>query len=578
VAEHNMANKIQLRRDTTANWNRVNPILDDGEPGLNIDTNQVKYGDGANVWANLSYASSGGVTFNADGMLELSGNLWVGTYKDGDSVLWADDTVSEYVGLWYGGERANVPGYGPNVSITVGNEPIDDNLGSSKWDDGLQINLDVDDKNWHFDAAGDITLPLAGNIHFGYGNAYIQSVMGFHIGSEEPVDINVNGSSWYFGTDGILTMPGDVNLPLVAKLNSGGIGVTNSAEFGTEVTLNSSNNISGSQIYMGAGTAESRAIVNNNGHSLMYTGVENPGFAGMVAVDPGVTSEYAIRVGANANIEIGAVVGPITTTEYVTGIGVLNNSYNMNGLFANSNVTVVGAGSHGWTFGSDGNLTLPAGGEIHSSAGTGPVAIQSNDGNNTYTWNFGTDGTLTLPTTVGGGNEGAEIDFTKAANSTLSGSSVIVDQYVDRIRFFEGGGTARGAYIDLSQAAAGVGTLLNNRVSAFVNAGTFVTMDNIKATVTTSSNRGLSLATVSGTATCFISGTYGMFGGATVGGSSAGVELTTTPSVSIFSWDFGSEGDTATYILNDGYTKSYRITMMIGGAFNNNMISIERLI
>jgi hypothetical protein len=103
-------------------------------------------------------------------------------------------------------------------------------------------------------------------------------------------------------------------------------------------------------------------------------------------------------------------------------------------------------------------------------------------------------------------------------------------------------------------------------------------MDNIKATVTTSSNRGLSLATVSGTATCFISGTYGMFGGATVGGSSAGVELTTTPSVSMFDWDFSSEGDAATYILNDGYTKSYRITMMIGASFNNNMISIERLI
>jgi hypothetical protein len=46
----------------------------------------------------------------------------------------------------------------------------------------------------------------------------------------------------------------------------------------------------------------------------------------------------------------------------------------------------------------------------------------------------------------------------------------------------------------------------------------------------------------------------------------------------MFDWDFASEGDSATYILNDGYTKSYRITMMIGGAFNNNMISIERLI
>jgi hypothetical protein len=124
----------------------------------------------------------------------------------------------------------------------------------------------------------------------------------------------------------------------------------------------------------------------------------------------------------------------------------------------------------------------------------------------------------------------------------------------------------------------GTSTSLITKVSGFVNAGTFVTIDNIKATVTTSGQRGLSLATVSGTATCYISGTYGMYGGATVGGASAGFSMTTTASASIFSWSFGSEGDTATYILNYGYTKSYRITMMIGGGYNNNMITIERLI
>ena len=158
-----MANKIQLRRDTTANWNNVNPILADGEPGLDITTNQVKYGDGANAWVDLSYASGGGVTFDDNDMLQLSGNLWVGTWQDGDSVLWADDTVSEYVGLWYGGERANVSGYGPNVSITVGNEPIDDNL-IGGWADGLQINLDIGDKNWHFAADGILTLPVGSTI------------------------------------------------------------------------------------------------------------------------------------------------------------------------------------------------------------------------------------------------------------------------------------------------------------------------------------------------------------------------------------------------------------------------------
>ena len=77
-----------------------------------------------------------------------------------------------------------------------------------------------------------------------------------------------------------------------------------------------------------------------------------------------------------------------------------------------------------------------------------------------YNYVFDNGGILTLPAPPTG-NEGAEIDFTKAGNSALSGTTVVMDQYVDRFRFFESGGTNRGAYIDLTQAAAGVGTLLN---------------------------------------------------------------------------------------------------------------------
>jgi hypothetical protein len=188
---------------------------------------------------------------------------------------------------------------------------------------------------------------------------------------------------------------------------------------------------------------------------------------------------------------------------------------------------------------------------------------------------LGTDGVLTLPT--GGGDEGGEIDFTKAPNSTLSGTAVVVDQYKDRLRFFEAGGTSRGAYIDLTQAAGGVNTLLNNRVSAFVNAGSFVTMDNIKATVTTSGQRGLSLAAVSGSFNIRIAGTYAQAG--TTGGSTAGVSITTTPSVSIFDWNFIGAGDLATYVITDTTNnRAYRVTMHIGYLYADNMICIERLI
>ena len=225
-------------------------------------------------------------------------------------------------------------------------------------------------------------------------------------------------SVWTFGVTGNLTIPGDINLPLVAKLNSGGVGVTNSAEFGTDVTVDGSNVINGSSIYMGAGTAESRAIVNSTGNSLMYTGVENPGFAGTVAVDPGVTSEYAIQVGANGQIEIGAVVGAITTTEYVAGMGVLNATGNINGIFANANVAVIGAGDQGWTFNASGNLAAPGAINLPGSiawpgtsaifedsglvlqgatglAITSPGTTQITAGSNS--WLFTNDGNLTTP-------------------------------------------------------------------------------------------------------------------------------------------------------------------------------------
>jgi hypothetical protein len=60
-----------------------------------------------------------------------------------------------------------------------------------------------------------------------------------------------------------------------------------------------------------------------------------------------------------------------------------------------------------------------------------------------------------------GGDEGGEILLDKPPNGTLGGG-VTIDAYQDKLRIFEQGGTARGVYIDLTQAAGGVGTNLLN--------------------------------------------------------------------------------------------------------------------
>jgi hypothetical protein len=67
-----MTTRIKLRRDTSSNWSANNPVLALGEPGLEIDTGRIKYGDGTTAWNTLSYAAGGG------GGLK---SRWVGLYN-----------------------------------------------------------------------------------------------------------------------------------------------------------------------------------------------------------------------------------------------------------------------------------------------------------------------------------------------------------------------------------------------------------------------------------------------------------------------------------------------------------------
>lgn len=46
---------IKHRRDTKANWKSANPVLDDGEPGVETDTNRTKVGNGTTSWNSLQY-------------------------------------------------------------------------------------------------------------------------------------------------------------------------------------------------------------------------------------------------------------------------------------------------------------------------------------------------------------------------------------------------------------------------------------------------------------------------------------------------------------------------------------------
>lgn len=54
-----MAIKIQLRRGTASEWTSANPVLMEGEMGVETDTLKVKLGDGSSTWTSLAYFTQG---------------------------------------------------------------------------------------------------------------------------------------------------------------------------------------------------------------------------------------------------------------------------------------------------------------------------------------------------------------------------------------------------------------------------------------------------------------------------------------------------------------------------------------
>lgn len=370
--------------------------------------------------------------------------------------------------------------------------------------------------DWRFERDGNLYFPGIGN------NGIGESEPGLVVSSDNSVVLQSNNTGeskeLLFGTDGNLTLPSNGYLVVTSGLATTGASpapTISGFSITNSVGISGNGNISGGDI-TATGNVSATSFI---GDGSQLTGL--PASYGDSDVATFLAAFGSNSISTTGNITAGNISGNISITGNVTG--------------TSANVELV-AGSYTWTFDNTGLLTLPA----------------------------------------MGGDEGGEINFVVPATNTTLVDRVKFDVYQDRIRFFDG--STKGAYIDLSQAATGVGTLLNNRIAALVNAGSFVTMDNIKATVTTSGNRGLSLATVSGTFVCNIGGTYGLTGSGS-GGQAGTLTVTTTASGSVFGWGFFNQGDTSTYIITDTTNNiAYRITLQIGNGYNNNMISIERLI
>jgi hypothetical protein len=191
----------------------------------------------------------------------------------------------------------------------------------------------------------------------------------------------------------------------------------------------------------------------------------------------------------------GRTLGDLLTLSAYNGTNVwvnsktLNGSYTVNGgLTITGNTNISGNTTVGGAISATTYLNLPTDIRVTGATYSNNAFTYTNNTGGTFNVLFNTltgltvNGDLTVTgstivsgnTTVSGdvislqylkslnsnGEEGGEIFLNKPQTGTTLNGGVTVDVYQNKIRFFEQGGTARGAYIDLTACIGGAGTNL----------------------------------------------------------------------------------------------------------------------
>lgn len=187
-----MTRRIQLRRDTAANWITVDPILAAGEVGVDLDTLKIKVGDGTLRWTELDYYGPVDISDLTDeeGLLEQGGADIGDLIIQGKTISvppGSDSLLFETRGGDGNNNLADVS-LSPNAA-RVNIETFDNSAGrfsSIEVNSDITVNADSgnviiktdkagDTNTWTFGLDGSLTLPAGGNIKDSDGNSVLGS-------------------------------------------------------------------------------------------------------------------------------------------------------------------------------------------------------------------------------------------------------------------------------------------------------------------------------------------------------------------------------------------------------------------
>jgi hypothetical protein len=292
----------------------------------------------------------------------------------------------------------------------------------------------------------------------------------------------------------------------------------------------------------------------------------------LTAYAPSLSTNFASTWASIQQVGSSAFVNPWT----LSGTNTFNTTGNV-GIGTNNptaRLNVAGGGVKLATgFGNSTNRPSLTTSNIGSYEIRGVGSITSNTQNDSAD-----DGFLRL--SAGGGTS-----VSSQSSIDISGFSTIPDMSnnivmrtngTERLRIDNGGNVNVTGKLNVTDPTGNVSTKLAGRVTA----GTFLSFENLRFSVTTAEPRGLSVATGSGSVNLYVEGKYNNGGGTIYGARTAGVvTYSTTASGSPFGWSFGSSGDTIIYHFTDPDNgRLYRVTLIIMPSYINNFISIERLL